>query len=432
MIHNVRKVGGSRALHYSDMKHLCNILCYFFLGTVLIAQESEPIDIGDSLPVGQSPVDYQSEQTNDSFAKLQSQIEDGTDNLRADESGSYLSRLLAKLNISPHSQLLVFSKTSLNVPLISPSNPRAIYFNDEIYVGWVPGASSLELMSFDPLKGSMFYTLEEHSTEPVRFQREHRCLTCHLSGMTRGVPGPMLRSLKTTAKGKPHSGYSGITHDTKYFKRWGGWYVTGAPAGWNHSGNIFGIELIERQRLQPELHGQYKSLETLFDVKKHVLATSDVLPHLVLDHQVEAQNLMVRVHHEHLYQKRSDAEQRLVRYLLFLDEPKFPVPLVGDRQYAKWYEAQGPTSKQGRSLREFDLKTRLFRYRCSPLILSPYFAAIPEEPRGRIVKSIEAILLGEEKVSDSIPLEERTATLELLRELSSDFQKSEIGLGRKK
>ncbi|HSG69246.1 MAG TPA: hypothetical protein VLA12_02465 [Planctomycetaceae bacterium] len=405
------------------MNVLRQILCFLGVGTSLLAQPLEPIGIDDPIPVGQPPVDYESVQTSDAFAKWREQIETDQGKLTADESGSYLGTLLKTFNISPHSQLLVFSKTSLNVPLISPENPRAIYFNDELYVGWVPGAAAFELMSFDPRKGSMFYTLSQEGDAVPRLQREHRCLTCHLSGMTRGVPGPMLRSLKTAAGGKPHSGYSGITHASDYFKRWGGWYVTGAPAGFHHSGNIFGVERIEEHRLQPDLHGQYDTLDSFFDVTKHIVPTSDVLPHLVLDHQVEAQNLIVRVHHEHLYRKRSDAEERLVRYLLLLDEPAFPVPITGNQQYAEWYESQGPQDEQGRSLREFDLETRLFKYRCSPLVVSPLFASLPEEPRRRIAGRIEEVLSGKSPEANAIPIEQRTETLELLRKLSPDFRK---------
>jgi hypothetical protein len=133
------------------MKSLCRILCSVCWGTVLVAQDPEPIGIDDPIPVGQAPVDYESVQTGDAFARLQAKLDSGTVKLTADESGSYLTLLLKEFNVSPHSQLLVFSKTSLNVPLISPENPRAIYFNDEIYVGWVPGGASFELMSFEPL-----------------------------------------------------------------------------------------------------------------------------------------------------------------------------------------------------------------------------------------------------------------------------------------
>jgi hypothetical protein len=404
------------------MKFSHSAICLLVWGTVLSAQDPEPIGIGDSLPVGQAPVDYDSPRTRDAFARWQAAREAGTADLRADETGGYLLPLLAEFDISPHSQLLIFSKTSLNVREISPENPRAIYFNDEIYIGWVPGARSFELMSFDPLKGSMFYTLSQGGAEPPQLQRERRCLTCHVSGPTRGVPGPMLRSLKTDAAGKPHSGYSGITHATDYFKRWGGWYVTGAPAGWHHSGNIFGIERIEEHRGQPGLRGQFETLESLFEVARHPLPTSDILPHLVLDHQVEAQNLMVRVHHEYLFGKRSDAEERLVRYLLMRDEPMFPVPIAGDRPYAEWYESRGPRDERGHSLREFDLETRLFKYRCSPLVVSPMFASIPDAPRHRVVKRIQAILSGQAAESESIPAEQRTETLEILRSLSPDFR----------
>ena len=47
----------------------------------------------------------------------------------------YLPALLKELNIRADSQVLVFSRTSIQSNRISPQAPRAIYFNDESSVG---------------------------------------------------------------------------------------------------------------------------------------------------------------------------------------------------------------------------------------------------------------------------------------------------------
>ena len=52
----------------------------------------------------------------------------------------------------------------------------------------------------------------------------------------------------------------------------------------------------------------------------------------------------------------------LVQYLLFSDEAKLTEPVAGTSDFAKEFSARGPFDSQNRSLREFDLNTRMFRY----------------------------------------------------------------------
>jgi hypothetical protein len=66
-----------------------------------------------------------------------------------------LMSLLKALDIPVTSQLLVYSATSLQAGLIRPSNPRALYFNEEVYVGYVPGGK-LEIAAIDPELGPIF------------------------------------------------------------------------------------------------------------------------------------------------------------------------------------------------------------------------------------------------------------------------------------
>ncbi len=98
------------------------------------------IELDDSLPYGQQPIDYYGEATQNAVARLQARLDRGEVKFSVDEDRGYLPSVLKALEISATSQMLAFSKTALNPKLVSPSNPRAVYFNEECYVAWVPGA----------------------------------------------------------------------------------------------------------------------------------------------------------------------------------------------------------------------------------------------------------------------------------------------------
>jgi hypothetical protein len=81
---------------------------------------------------------------------------------------------LTHLGINTDSQILVFSKTSLQHPKISPKTPRAIYFNDNVSVGYVRDGSVYEFTSLDPSQGLIFYTMDTEKAETPRFERPHQ------------------------------------------------------------------------------------------------------------------------------------------------------------------------------------------------------------------------------------------------------------------
>src|SRR5262245_45502194 len=129
----------------------------------------------------------------DSLARLQHKIDAGEVTLPFDSRFGYLPAILDALKISKTSQTLVFSKTSFQFTRITPETPRALYFNDDVYVGFVQGSSLLEFGAVDSKLGGVFYTLEQDNTAPPHFQREvYACLLCHDSqAITNGVPGFM-------------------------------------------------------------------------------------------------------------------------------------------------------------------------------------------------------------------------------------------------
>jgi hypothetical protein len=346
--------------------------------------EVKSVSINDRLPYGLPPINYLDNKANDPVAQLGHRLKAGDVTLKHEGSRGYLKSLLKTLDVPIESQLLVFSKTALNQKLIGPANPRAIYFNDDIYVAWVKGAAAIEISAVDPLKGGMFYLLSQNEKKPPRFERLEQCLACHAGTTTLQVPGHMTRSFLTDARGKPLVGYSRVTHDRPLSKRWGGWYVTGTHGNQNHTGNIFGKDLIAKQKSEPSVRSNITNLKPFFDLDTHLSPHSDIVAHLVMNHQVHGHNLITRVGHEARFNRRSDAEEQLARYLLFLDEPALTAPVRGTSGFQSLFEKRGPRDSQGRSLREFDLKTRLFKHRLSYLIHTRAFDALSTAARNRV------------------------------------------------
>lgn len=105
-----------------------------------------------------------------------------------DARTGFLRPFLDALNVPVESQLLVFSKTGVQHLYTSPRTPRALYFDESVVVGYVPGAPEIEIIAHDPIEGLAFYTLDQNTTPPVP-QRQRSCLTCHESASTGDVPG---------------------------------------------------------------------------------------------------------------------------------------------------------------------------------------------------------------------------------------------------
>jgi hypothetical protein len=111
-------------------------------------------------------------------ARLQARIDRGQAKLTFHPTRGYLDSVLKELGIDASSQTLVYSKTSLQIDAIRAATPRAIYFNDDTYVAWVPHTTFLEVVTMDSAQGQVFYTLpntprEQHvssifaSTQPA-------------------------------------------------------------------------------------------------------------------------------------------------------------------------------------------------------------------------------------------------------------------------
>jgi hypothetical protein len=97
--------------------------------------------------------------------------------------------------------------------------------------------------------------------------------------------------------------------------------------------------------------------------------------------------------------------------------------IEGTSSYAQEFQARGVRDSQGRSLRELDLETRMFRYPCSYMIYSAAFDGLPEEVRHTVLVKLRDILAGTDD-SDSyhhLTSADRQHIIEILLDTKPEF-----------
>jgi hypothetical protein len=367
-------------------------------------------------------IQYIQQPPQDAFTKLQKKLDAGETKLAYDPKWGYLPDLLKHLDINPDTQMLVFSKTSFQLTHISPQAPRALYFKDDVYVGTVQDGDVLELAALDPKQGTQFYTMDIHQTTQPRFERRDMvCIQCHMSAGTLNVPGVIITSATTSADGTPFIGTQSATdHRTPLADRWGGWYVTGTAGRLRHHGNAVIRDSENTQNLL--------SLSKKFDTSRYLEPTSDIVALMTIEHQTRMTDLMTRIDWEERiargegkldeFQGRLNAlVDDMVRYMLFADEAKMSDPIVGSSTFMKSFPTRGPRDHQGRSLRDFDLQKRLFRYPLSYMIYSEAFDAMPAIARDRVYHKLYDVLSGKDvEAFPRLSAEDRKNVLEIVRE----------------
>jgi hypothetical protein len=369
------------------------------------------------------PINYSKGRPTDPVAELDRRLASGKTTLEFDAAHGYLKAVLRELGIPAASQSLVFSKTSFQRQWISPRSPRALYFNDDVYLGWVLGGEVLEIASQDPQLGSVFYTMSQESAKPARFLRQtDNCLQCHDSnGLTLGVPGVTVRSLYAGPDGQPRYNMGGFrtTYRSPFEERWGGWYVTGCHGELRHMGNVlFPEDPNPDMKLLRDRGANLTDLGKRFEVEPYLTDTSDIVALMVLEYQTTMHNLITRANHEtRLAVAQSDEINRalgaplrpltegsrrrvgyacepLVEGLFYSEEAPLKDCVKGTSTFAADFEKRGPFDRKGRSLRQFDLTKRMFRYPLSYLIYSKSFAGLPPEARDYVAGRLNAILSG--------------------------------------
>lgn len=417
---------------------LVRALVFALSGLVLgiSLQAGEPVDFPGSsqmMPYEEEIIDYPHTRPTDPVAKLKSKLDYEEVQLKYDEKFGYLPALLKYLGIPQSSQALVFSKTSLQRHLIGPKNPRSLFFNDDIYIGYIPGAPLIEIAASDPKMGGVFYTLDQTNPKNPNLRRENQCLECHASTRNMGVPGHLIRSFTPDEEGRVDmfSGSMVVSHKTPFTNRWAGWYVTGEVGKMVHNGNLMGEAAFKRQETEPGYLSNVKDLSGFFDTTKYLQPGSDIVALMVLEHQAHLHNFITRLNYEtriqlslyHHTKYLHAIVDGLVRYMLFADEVPLPSPVTGSGHFTEDFQKEGPFDSKGRSFRQLDLQTRLLKYPCSYLIYSDPFNELPPEAKELVYQRMYDVLSGKEQgeAYARVTPENRKAILEILRETKKDL-----------
>jgi hypothetical protein len=385
------------------------------------------------VPFDEGILNYNKATVHDPITDLQSFIDSGKATLDFSGDHGYLDSVLSRLKVPRSSQVLVFSKTSFQRERISPATPRALFFNDDVYIGFIPGSPMLEISTADPKLGGVFYTLDQDRKSKPKFARQDQCLECHASAKSMGVPGHLLRSFITDESGVVDlkSGISTVNHRTPIEERWGGWYVTGKHGSQPHRGNLIGEAAFRLEETQPNHLGNITDLGRFFDVTRYPGTNSDIVALMVLEHQTHMHNFITRLRDEtelklaaygHVNYVTNIAESFL-KYMLFTEEAPIKSRIEGNSSFAKDFAAMGPFDRQGRSLRQFDLETHLFKYPCSYLVYSKSFDALPEEIKSHLYRRLYDILTDNDRSPDfaDIPRKTKRAIFQILAETKKDL-----------
>jgi hypothetical protein len=381
---------------------------------------------------------YSSVPLNNPVVDVNRRLQDGSVQLSSEGRSGFLRSALDALQIPIDSQLLVFSRASLQGKLINEQSPRALFFNDRVALGWVRDGEVIEVAAHDESAGIVFYTLDQRAdaARPLQFKRAFECLGCHMTGDTLGVPGLLMFSTSRPDKSQGFNLPRPVDHTDALARRFGGWFVTGS-AGSPHLGN-------DVAALEGRAGRELQSVEGLFDADGYRAASSDIVAHLVFTHQVGMTNLLTRAswqaraadpllhppftasagEEERIAAMMRGVASEVVDYLLFIDESRLTTPVQGGSGFAERFSTIGPRDRRGRSLHELDLSRRLMKYPCSYLIYSPAFDALPPRAKDPIYQRLWEVLSGQEQEAryrSALPRADRQAIVEILRDTRKDL-----------
>ncbi len=375
-----------------------------------------------------APNNYSEASEENTATALNRRLDAGEMTLEPKGEGARLAAVLAALKVPASSQTLVVSKTSFHRDLISPQNPRAVYFGPDAYVGWVKGAPVLEVAVGDPKLGLVFYTLAQDPKSPPRFHREDSCLSCHGTSRTGNEPGLVLRSIYQDEKGRAISsaGEVDVETSTPLEQRWGGWLVTGKFSG-RHRGNGIAAKVGEGWEVPAFPASDLKDFSKDFDASVYLRPGSDIGALLVFEQQATLHNLLIRAAMQTRCLLASDREinellgqkgpreqsSRIIEHLaveicaalLLKGEPDLaPAKITADAGFAAEFAAQWPSGGSGSRLGTFEMNRRLFQLPLSPMIHAPAFEVLPTELSQAVLKHLRASLSGTEWPEGVAPL----------------------------
>lgn len=391
-------------------RSLLALAALFLLGTRRSSRAQDTF-----APYERPPTNYSTTRPHDAITRLEGRINAGEVTLEG-KGETVVLEVLKALHVPVETQMFVFSKTSFQKDLINPIHPRALYYSDDCYVGWVPGGR-IEIAAVDPKLGPVFYFFDPTSPNDIkagRFPRESSCLECHGGNFVPGIPGLFSRSVSATPTGDPLFKEGDVIFDyrTPFGDRWGGWYVTGLPVALSQRGNAFARDEGSHVVLEPAPEARSRVRIDGLDTADYPANTSDIVALLVFDYQTALQNALTRAGidcrrvladqvalEKQLNETFPDPEdanyddvkavcdssaQDVVDALLGKGEAKLPAGLKAPAAFVKAFSAQAPRAADGSSLKDLDLTDHLFKNRCGYLIYTEAFTELPPPLKRRI------------------------------------------------
>lgn len=332
---------------------------------------------------------------------------------------SLTQSVLKELGVPLSSQLLVFSGSASQGTKVNPRNPRALYFNDECYVGIVPGGL-LEMIGVDAAAGGQLYTFTNVGRQtPPGIKRDDSCMGCH-AGLNSGyVPGFFIRFSYPEMSGKmTHVINATPGHERALDTRFGGWFVTSSrDQVFPSAGQVMQDGLAVGMQM-----GEH------YDPGIHLARSSDILAHLLHEHQIGFHNRLIKVLMSALDNGQAEGErvtttheediEELIRYMLFQNEAKLPVQgVLGDARYVEDFRRNRHASRTGASLKDLDLSSRLLKYRCSYMIYTRPWREMPHEIKAELLTRLHrALQTADDAISRHLPEFERLQILHILRD----------------
>lgn len=417
-----------------------------FLAPNSRAQETETYEL--------PPINYSRTQPQDVVAHLRAELASGALKLEGADR-EIVQALLRRFHIPIASQLLVFSKTSFQNDRISPAHPRALYYTDNCYVGWVPGGL-VEITAIDSRLGPVFYSFDPRAISEKhrpKFSRENDCLRCHGAHFIPGIPAVFARSVYADNEGEPiyRQGSEVVDYRTPFSERWGGWYVTGTHGNTLHRGNVYASESGDQLVFNPAAGANVTNLSRFFDTGNYLTSSSDIVSLLVFEHQLAMQNALTSAglncrrmldyqahleaalkepatndepHYDSVRNIFDHSAELVVDALLFKDEASLPDVINGSAAFQKAFAADAPRARDGSSLKDLLLSDHLFKNRCSYLVYSDSFLSLPRPLKHRVYARLAKALDLEQPDPryTYIHRSERKRIANILQETHSDFR----------
>ena len=394
------------------------------------------------------PHGYFSKDAKDPVTLLMKRVQRGEVLIKEPNGKPLVERLLRELGLNKDTQVLVFSRTSLQRREVSYSNPRALYFNESVYLGWMPNGR-IEIASFDPELGPIFYFQREldDASSPL-LARSRSCLGCHAGDATNFLPGSLGRSVYPDKSGRSLRSiddYRRSGHHIPLHDRYGGWFVSGNHGAMRHMGNAIASREGGKITIDREQFANLEKLDRFFSTEAYPAPGSDIAALLVFDHQVTMHHRLVEAAYrarQSLFDSKLDPKEtdvsklskgrstdeflegrdKVVDYLLFRDET--PIPKVScDPAFRRAFSANRIADSRKRSLKDLRLDGRIFENRCSYMIYSPTFDQFPPMLKGAIYARIHEILTSPKPVEgfDYLGKDEKRRILEILHETKEDL-----------